>query len=61
MNKEIEKIADEISFRLLATRNHVDHEWLCNRLEDFKYPNLKTEHPFIAVFRKYWNLFFKSK
>tara|TARA_R110002049_G_scaffold119818_2_gene274143 strand:+ start:453 stop:647 length:195 start_codon:yes stop_codon:yes gene_type:complete len=60
-NKEIEKIADEISFRLLATRNHEDYEWLHNRLEDFKYPNVKTEHPFIAVFRKYRNLFFKSK
>ena len=58
MNKETKKLADEISFRLLATRKHPDYEWLCTKLEDFKYPNLKTEHPFIAVFRKYWHIFF---
>ena len=58
MNKELEKLTNEILFRLLATNKHEDYEWLYNRLEDFKYPNLKTEHPFIDVFRKYWYIFF---
>jgi hypothetical protein len=27
------KLADEISFRLLATRNHQDYDWLVSRLK----------------------------
>jgi hypothetical protein len=27
------KLAEEISFRLLATRNHPDYDWLVNRLK----------------------------
>jgi len=53
-NKEIEKIADEISFRLLATRNHADYEWLYSKLET-------TIHPIKSALRTYWNLFFKNK
>ena len=26
--EEINKLADEISFRLMATNKHVDHQWL---------------------------------
>ena len=32
--EEIKKLADEISFRLLATNKHVDHEWLVGRLKE---------------------------
>ena len=31
---EAEKLADEISFRLLATKNHPDYEWLKERLKE---------------------------
>ena len=34
MNKSINKIAEEISFKLLATRNHPDHEWLKQKLRE---------------------------
>tara|TARA_B100000900_G_C20134883_1_gene535550 strand:+ start:384 stop:545 length:162 start_codon:yes stop_codon:yes gene_type:complete len=35
MNEEqINQLADEISFRLMATNKHVDHEWLVGRLKD---------------------------
>ena len=34
MEKELEKLADEISFKLLATRNHPDYEWLKERLKE---------------------------
>ena len=30
--EEIEQLAEEISFRLLATRKHPEHEWLIKRL-----------------------------
>jgi len=33
MNEEdIKKLADEISFRLMATNKHPDHQWLIDRL-----------------------------
>jgi|TARA_R110000796_G_scaffold56990_1_gene131778 hypothetical protein len=34
--KQIEatKLADEISFRLLATKDHPEYEWLVKRLEE---------------------------
>ena len=60
MNKELEKITDEISFRLLGTRKHPDYEWLYNRLKDFRYEEVKPKHPFREVFKKYWNLFTKN-
>ena len=34
--EEIQKIADEISFRLLATKYHDDYEWLINKLKEIK-------------------------
>jgi|TARA_R100000541_G_scaffold55428_1_gene64311 hypothetical protein len=30
--EEINRLADEISFRLMATKEHPDHEWLVGRL-----------------------------
>ena len=30
--KDANQLADEISFRLLATRNHADFEWLVHKL-----------------------------
>ena len=43
MNKKIENIADEISFRLLATKKHKDYQWLYNTLESMnkKKPDLR--------------------
>tara|TARA_Y100000389_G_scaffold1937_1_gene1975 strand:- start:2118 stop:2294 length:177 start_codon:yes stop_codon:yes gene_type:complete len=32
--KEITNLADEISFRLLATKDHPEYEWLIKRLEE---------------------------
>tara|TARA_R100000908_G_C3642479_1_gene78052 strand:+ start:356 stop:532 length:177 start_codon:yes stop_codon:yes gene_type:complete len=32
--KEITDLADEISFRLLATKDHPEYEWLIKRLEE---------------------------
>jgi len=34
--EEIKKLADEISFRLMATNKHPDHEWLVGRLTEVK-------------------------
>ena len=34
--EEIKKLADEISFRLLATNKHADYDWLVGRLKDAK-------------------------
>ena len=31
--EELEKLAEEISFRLLATKNHPEYQWLINRLD----------------------------
>ena len=36
MEKEIEKLANEISFRLLATKDHPDYEWLKEILKKWK-------------------------
>ena len=33
----IKKLSDEISFRLLATKNHPDYDWLVKRLRNNKY------------------------
>lgn len=30
------KIADEISFRLLATKDHTDYDWLVDKLKQLK-------------------------
>ena len=32
--KSAKKLADEISFRLLATRNHEDYDWLIKLIND---------------------------
>ena len=34
-DKDIKKLAEEISFRLLATKAHVDFEWLVETLKQF--------------------------
>jgi len=31
---ELDKLVDEISFKLLATRDHPDYEWLKLKLKD---------------------------
>tara|TARA_R110000744_G_scaffold117547_1_gene219803 strand:- start:136 stop:324 length:189 start_codon:yes stop_codon:yes gene_type:complete len=49
MNKETKKLADAISFRLLATNKHVDYKWLCDELIKFK-PSFKS------IIKSYWNL-----
>lgn len=36
MSEEIKQLADEISFRLMATNKHPDHEWLIEQLKIFK-------------------------
>jgi len=43
MSKEIKKLADEISFRLLATRKHPDMDWLTQKLKDFKMSKSKMD------------------
>jgi len=45
----IKKLADEISFRLLATRKHPDYDWLVERLKNKKQP--------IGSFRKFIKFF----
>ena len=40
-NNNTRKIAEEISFRLLATRNHIDFEWLVNKLTELKNEDTK--------------------
>ena len=34
-DQDIKKLAEEISFRLLATKAHVDFEWLVETLKQF--------------------------
>lgn len=36
MKIDYKKIADEISFRLLATKKHPDYEWLLKKLKQIK-------------------------
>ena len=36
LDPQVEKLADEISFKLLATRNHPDYEWLNKKLKTWK-------------------------
>jgi|ETNmetMinimDraft_4_1059912.scaffolds.fasta_scaffold333410_1 hypothetical protein len=35
IDKDIKELADEISFRLLATKQHEDYEWLIEILLNF--------------------------
>ncbi len=35
-NKEVIKLAEEISFRLLATKKHESFDWLVDKLNKFK-------------------------
>ncbi len=35
MSKEIKQLADDISFRLLATKKHPEYNWLLQRLNSF--------------------------
>ena len=37
MEKEIEKLANEISFRLLETKDHPDYEWLKEKLKEWNF------------------------
>ena len=52
MDKEIEKIADVISFRLLATRKHPDYDWLKETLKEFKEEDKKYKKHKMNKFRK---------
>jgi|TARA_B110000305_G_scaffold224311_1_gene269719 hypothetical protein len=49
MNKKTKKLADAISFRLLATNKHSDYKWLCNEIE-------KSKPSFKSMLTDYWNL-----
>lgn len=42
-NKDTRKIAEEISFRLLATKDHVDFDWLVDKLSELKSDNTKKK------------------
>ena len=35
-SKDTRKMAEEISFRLLATKDHVDFDWLVEKLSELK-------------------------
>ncbi len=41
-SEDLKKLVDRISFRLLATRNHPDYEWLCEEIS--KYSEKKTKN-----------------
>lgn len=56
MSKEIKKLADVISFRLLATRKHPDYNWLEETLKEFKEEPKKEK----TIFEKIKS-FFKNK
>lgn len=32
---DLKNLVDKISFRLLATRNHPDHKWLCEEIKKY--------------------------
>ena len=57
MSKEIKKLADVISFRLLATRKHPDYNWLEETLKEFKEEEPKKKK---TIFEKIKS-FFKNK
>ena len=40
--KKDNKLADEISFRLLATKKHSDYQWLVNKLKPKKENKIKS-------------------
>ncbi len=44
MNEDIKHLADEISFRLLATKDHEDYDWLREKLFKF-FHNDRTTTP----------------
>lgn len=61
-DKKINKLAEEISFRLLATRKHADFNWLVKKLYllvDYDYTNLLVDYDYTKVaneenyFKKY--------
>jgi|TARA_B110000483_G_scaffold128650_1_gene154303 hypothetical protein len=54
MNKELENIADEISFRLLATKKHKDYQWLYNTLESIN--KNKPKPTLKSLLKSYFNL-----
>ena len=58
MNKKIEKIADVISFRLLATRKHPDYNWLEETLKEFKEEDKKYKKQKMNKFRKIINTWY---
>ena len=49
VKKKTEELADKISFRLLATKNHPDYIWLCNELEN-------SRPTFRSMLKNYWKL-----
>ena len=58
MNKEIKKLADVISFRLLATRKHPDYNWLEETLKEFKEEDKKYKKQKMNKFRKIINTWY---
>ena len=54
MNKELENIADEISFRLLATKKHSDYQWLYEQLESIN--KNKSKPTLKSLLKSYFNL-----
>ena len=53
IDKETRKLADAISFRLLATNKHPDYGWLCSELAKLKSPPKST---LPSKLKNYWNL-----
>jgi len=53
IDKETRKLADAISFTLLATNKHPDYGWLCSELAKLKSP---PNSSLPSKLRKYWNL-----
>ena len=58
MNKEIKKLADVISFRLLATRKHPDYDWLEETLKEFKEEDKKYKKLKMNKFGKIINTWY---
>ena len=55
---EIKKLADVISFRLLATRKHPDYNWLEETLKEFKEEDKKYKKQKMNKFRKIINTWY---
>ena len=58
MSKEIKKLTDVISFRLLATRKHPDYDWLEETLKEFKEEDKKYKKLKMNKFGKIINTWY---